>query len=69
MLCGGVSAIPGLQGRFISEMQQLCPMAFKPGIVKCPEYMPSKTTKYSSWLGAAILGKFVFTQNSTDDEV
>mmetsp|Transcript_10675 Transcript_10675/g.39178 ORF Transcript_10675/g.39178 Transcript_10675/m.39178 type:complete len:379 (-) Transcript_10675:43-1179(-) len=63
VLYGGGSAMPGLKERFVSEMQQVSPMSFKPGVVKSPEYMPSSAAKYSSWLGAAILGKFVFTQN------
>ncbi|GAB4827761.1 Actin- protein 7 [Ancistrocladus abbreviatus] len=62
VLCGGTSAMAGFEDRFQKEAN-LCSSAIRPTLVKPPEYMPENSSKYSAWIGGAILAKVVFPQN------
>ncbi|KMT16986.1 hypothetical protein BVRB_2g041910 [Beta vulgaris subsp. vulgaris] len=62
VLCGGTSCMTGFEERFQKE-SSLCSSAIRPSLVKPPEYMPENLTKYSAWIGGAILAKVVFPQN------
>lgn len=62
VLCGGTSTMAGFEERFQNE-SSLSSSAIRPSLVKPPEYMPENLTKYSAWIGGAILAKVVFPQN------
>uniref|UniRef100_A0A803MMX1 Actin-related protein 7 n=1 Tax=Chenopodium quinoa TaxID=63459 RepID=A0A803MMX1_CHEQI len=62
VLCGGTSCMAGFEDRFQKECN-LSSSAIRPSLVKAPEYMPEDLTKYSAWIGGAILAKVVFPQN------
>lgn len=62
VLCGGTVSMTGFEERFQREAG-LCSSAIRPSLVKPPEYMPENLTKYSAWVGGAILAKVVFPQN------
>lgn len=62
VLCGGTSCMIGFEDRFQKECS-LSSSAIRPSLVKPPEYMPEDLTKYSAWIGGAILAKVVFPQN------
>ncbi|KAF7126383.1 hypothetical protein RHSIM_Rhsim11G0134300 [Rhododendron simsii] len=62
VLCGGTASMTGFEDRFQKEAS-LCSSAIRPSLVKPPEYMPENLTKYSAWVGGAILAKVVFPQN------
>ncbi|CAM8963696.1 hypothetical protein QQ045_005983 [Rhodiola kirilowii] len=62
VLCGGTVSMPGFEDRFQKEAN-LCSSAVRPSLVQSPEYMPENLTKYSAWVGGAILAKVVFPQN------
>lgn len=62
VLCGGTSTMTGFEERFQKE-SSLSSSAIRPSLVKPPEYMPENLSKYSAWIGGAILAKVVFPQN------
>ncbi|KAL5714598.1 Actin-related protein 7 [Ranunculus cassubicifolius] len=62
VLCGGTSSMIGFEERFQKEAN-LCSSSIRPTLVKAPEYMPENMTKFSAWMGGAILAKVVFPQN------
>ncbi|XP_057453606.1 actin-related protein 7-like [Lotus japonicus] len=62
VVCGGTSSMTGFEERFQKE-SFLSSSAVRPTLVKPPEYMPENLTKYSAWVGGAILAKVVFPQN------
>jgi actin-related protein 7 len=62
VLCGGTASMIGFEDRFQKEAT-LCSSAIRPSLVKPPEYMPENLSKYSAWVGGAILAKVVFPQN------
>ncbi|KAL2898151.1 Actin-related protein 7 [Bienertia sinuspersici] len=56
----------GQDSRFEDRFQKEASMsnsAIRPSLVKPPEYMPENLSKYSAWIGGAILAKVVFPQN------
>mmetsp|Transcript_17854 Transcript_17854/g.60867 ORF Transcript_17854/g.60867 Transcript_17854/m.60867 type:complete len:380 (-) Transcript_17854:404-1543(-) len=63
LLCGGVSATPGLAPRVERELERLAPASCRPSVVPCPEYMPEGTLSHAAWTGGAVLAKVVFQQN------
>ncbi|KAL0359314.1 UNVERIFIED_CONTAM: Actin-related protein 7 [Sesamum angustifolium] len=62
VLCGGSASMTGFEDRFQKEAS-LSSSAIRPCLVKPPEYMPDNLSKYSAWVGGAILAKVVFPQN------
>uniref|UniRef100_A0A7N0USI6 Actin-related protein 7 n=1 Tax=Kalanchoe fedtschenkoi TaxID=63787 RepID=A0A7N0USI6_KALFE len=62
VLCGGTVSMSGFEDRFQKEAN-LCSSAVRPSLVLSPEYMPENLSKYSAWIGGAILAKVVFPQN------
>lgn len=62
VLCGGTASMTGFEDRFQREAS-LSSSSVRPSLVKAPEYMPENMTKYSAWVGGAILAKVVFPQN------
>ncbi|KAL2493637.1 Actin-related protein 7 [Forsythia ovata] len=62
VLCGGTASMSGFEDRFQKEAS-LCSSAIRPCVVKPPEYMPESLSKFSAWVGGAIIAKVVFPQN------
>ncbi|KAL2490184.1 Actin-related protein 7 [Abeliophyllum distichum] len=62
VLCGGTASMSGFEDRFQKEAS-LCSSAIRPCVVKPPEYMPENLSKFSAWVGGAIIAKVVFPQN------
>ncbi|KAL5210927.1 hypothetical protein ABZP36_006550 [Zizania latifolia] len=62
MLCGATVSMTGFEDRFQREAN-LSVSAICPSLVKPQEYMPENLSRYSAWLGGAILAKVVFPQN------
>lgn len=63
VLCGGTSAMAGLDARFQKEAVLVANPSVRPSLIKPPEYMPDNTLNNSAWMGGAILAKVVFPQN------
>lgn len=64
-VCGGLSAVPGMNERFIRELIAIAPSAWnirEPPV--CPGYMPSHTLERSTFVGASLMANIVFQTQS-----
>lgn len=57
LLCGGGSAVPGLGARLLRDVRGRIPASTSLQLLQPPDYMPSQTLRYASWLGGAVLSK------------
>ena len=57
LVCGGGSAVPGLGPRLLREVRGRVPASIAPQLLQPPDYMPSQTLRYATWMGGAVLSK------------
>ena len=57
LVCGGGSAISGLGPRVLREVRGRVPASVTPQQLLPPDYMPSQTLRFATWMGGAVLAK------------
>lgn len=63
LVCGGGSGAANLAQRLLKDVRSLAHPSLQPALCAIPEYMPKHACKHAAWIGGAVLGKVVLSQN------